>query len=163
MEGPMQNEFRLPESTEPMTELEVRALVERFGERQAMGVGQPTVHDVAEALQVDSATVSQMLQELRRSKDEEDIRARLDRMEKENAELRMRALNPTGYYQPVTTERSMRPQILAVFMALFVAMGTATMASGTRFGFTFSPLPLLTLFLLFGLIFFAVRRNRDRK
>jgi len=159
----MQNEYRLSESTEPMTELEVRALVERFGERQAMGVGQPTVHDVAEALQVDSATVSEMLQELRRSKDDEDIRARLDRMEKENAELRMRAMNPTVYSQPITPERSMRPQILAVFMALFVAMGTATMASGAINGMSFSPLSVLTLFLLFGLVFFAVRRSRGRK
>jgi hypothetical protein len=159
----MQNEYRLPESNEPMTELEVRALVERFGERQAMGAGQPTVHDVAEALQVDSATVSEMLQELRRSKDDEDIRARLDRMEKENAELRMRAMNPTVYSQPITPERSMRPQILAVFMALFVAMGTATMASGAINGMSFSPLSVLTLFLLFGLVFFAVRRSRGRK
>ena len=159
----MQNEYRLPESNEPMTELEVRALVERFGERQAMGAGQPTVHDVAEALQVDSATVSQMLQELRRSKDDEDIRARLDRMEKENAELRMRAMNPTVYPQPITPERTMRPQVLAVFMALFIAMGTATLTSSAKGEMAFSPLLVLTLALLFGLVFSAVRRRRDRK
>jgi uncharacterized membrane protein len=75
----------------------------------------------------------------------------------------MRAMNPTVYSQPITPERSMRPQILAVFMALFVAMGTATMASGAINGMSFSPLSVLTLFLLFGLVFFAVRRSRGRK
>ncbi|HEY3779942.1 MAG TPA: hypothetical protein VGL56_02585 [Fimbriimonadaceae bacterium] len=92
----MDQDFRLPEPTEPVTEAEVRALVERFGERQSLGRDQTTVRDVAEALQVESSTVGSMLVELRRSTGQREIQERLDRLEQENAELRVRAQSQVG-------------------------------------------------------------------
>jgi hypothetical protein len=158
----MQNEYQAPESTEPMSALEVRALVERFGERQAMAGGQPTVRDVAEALQVDPGTVAQMLQELRQSKNDDDIRVRLDQMERENAELRQRALNPVTAYEPASTGQPMRPQLLAVFMALFVAMATATMVTSERGGTGVAPFLVVCLLMVVGIIVVVTRAIKGK-
>ncbi|MBS1709941.1 MAG: hypothetical protein JSS65_14605 [Armatimonadetes bacterium] len=116
---------------ETVTDEEVRALVERFGERQAMGKTQTTVLDVAEAMQVEPSTVRQMLDEMRRSKDQDEIKSRLDRLERENAELRARAANmETGLgwgtglddWQGTKMDQRSTLRMLAMVCAISVAM-----------------------------------------
>lgn len=116
----MEQQHLLPEETEPVTASEVRALVERFGERQAMAQGQPTVQDVAEALQVSPATVSKMLLELRQSKDQDEIKRRLDSLEKENAELRERTVIASQLHTPFPNA-SVRVPFLAAMMVSIIA------------------------------------------
>jgi hypothetical protein len=121
----MDQQHLLPEPLEPVTALEVRALVERFGERQSMALGQPTVKDVAEALQVDPATVGQMLYELRESKNQGEIKTRLDNLERENAELRARAVHASAFHTPFADPSIRKPFMAAMVVAIvIVAMGT---------------------------------------
>lgn len=101
---------------EPVSPEEVRALIERFGERQAARSNQPTVADVAETLQVEPATVAAMLQELRESKNQAEIKERLDRLERENAELRARSESP--FIMGVTEHGTPQAARVALFAGL---------------------------------------------
>ena len=120
----------LPEPNEPVTEVEVRALIERFGERQTMAHGQPTVQDVAEALQVDPVTVGKMLYELRESKGQDEIKKRLDKLEKENAELRQRSGNMTALHTPFADDNVRRPFLFAFIAAIAIVAITRKAAFG---------------------------------
>lgn len=145
-----------PEANEPVTDLEVRALVERFGERQAMAQGQPTVRDVAEALQVDSETVGKMLHELRESKDQIEVKERLDNLERENAELRATTAGFTGMHTPFAEARIRRPFMLAMVVSLVVVAVATKGTFGQGGHFTFLPLP--AALLMFSIVFIAGRR-----
>lgn len=101
---------------EPVSPDEVRALIERFGERQAARSNQPTVADVAETLQVEPATVAAMLLELRESKNQAEIKERLDRLERENAELRARSESP--FIMGVTEHGTPQAARVALFAGL---------------------------------------------
>ena len=116
----MDQQHHLPESTEPVTDEEVHALVHRFGERQTMAQGQPTVADVAEALQVAPVTVAKMLQELRESKDQDEIRQRLDNLEMENTELRERAGISSALHSPFTNANIRVPFLIAMITAIII-------------------------------------------
>ncbi len=133
----MDQELRLPEPTEPVTEAEVRALLERFGERQTVAPEQSTIRDVAEALQVEPTTVGTMLVELRRSKDQHEIRARLDMLEEQNAELRQRAEGQSGQLGSAlkpTGDHTVRTAILAALCLLIVITLVGGMAGERQWG-----------------------------
>lgn len=151
----MDHERLLPDHTEPVSDLEVRALVERFGERQTMASGQPTINDVAEGLQVDPATVSNMLVELRESKNQEDLKQRLDRLESENAELRDRTSESTVLHSPFTNANVRQPFMAAMVVSLVavVAMTKGTFGQGGHFGLV----PSLAALVLFAILFFVGR------
>lgn len=107
------------EANEPVSDEELRALIERFGERQAGQSTQPTVRDVAETLQVDTQTVGAMLAELRKSKSEAEVKERLDRLERENEELRARTDNEYGFGRPFRRRRR-RAAMMAAMLAIMV-------------------------------------------
>ena len=113
----MDQELRL-EPTAPVTQEEVRALIQRFGERETTASDQATVGDVAEALQLEPTTVGSMLVELRSSKSQRDIRARLDRLEEENAELRQRAEDRAGPMSLISISDGGRTARMALLAAL---------------------------------------------
>ena len=75
-------------SDEPLSEDEVRAIIERYGEGQSGGDGQATVKDVAEALHVEPSVVGRMLSDIRTAESSAQLRERLEALEQENAELR---------------------------------------------------------------------------
>lgn len=148
----MDQEHVLPEPNEPVTPLEVRALIERFGERQAMAQVQPTVKDVAEALQVDSLTVGEMLYELRASGNQDEIRKRLDKLEAENVVLRERAQNATPFHSPFWDPNLRRPFMFAMIVSIIattLAFGTGSHEWAKQFAATV---------LLFFPLFFVGRR-----
>jgi len=147
----MEQRFSTPEPDTIVTDEEVRALVQRFGERQAMAQGQPTVRDVAEAMQVEPATVQKMLEELRRSKDQDEIKARLDRLERENAELRARTTFEPVYDEDYRAARRPRAAILAAAMAGVMAMLMMTKMSHGSIGAPFAVLAFLPLILIFAI------------
>lgn len=129
----MDQKHLLPEATEPVTDLEVRALVERFGERQAMAQGQATVQDVAEALQVAPITVAEMLQELRRSKDQDEIKQRLDSLERENAELRERTAVVSSLHTPFPDAGVRVPFLVAAIVSIVIVfVATKVFAVGAH-------------------------------
>lgn len=129
----MGQEKLLPGLHEPVNEREVRALIERFGERQPMAQGQTTVQDVAEALQVDPATVGKMLNEVRESESQREIKQRLDRLERENAELRDRAANSSVFHSPFADARVRGPFLTAMFISI-VVVGVATRSASNHGG-----------------------------
>ena len=66
----------------------MRALIERFGEESTReDHSEPTVADVAETLQLEPEAVGAMLQQIRQAKDKDDLKERLDRLERENVKL----------------------------------------------------------------------------
>ena len=66
----------------------MRALIERFGEESTReDHSEPTVADVAETLQLEPEAVGAMLQQIRQAKDADDLKERLDRLERENVKL----------------------------------------------------------------------------
>lgn len=147
----MEQRFSTPEPDTIVTDEEVRALVQRFGERQAMAQGQPTVNDVAEAMQVEPATVQKMLEELRRSKDQDEIKARLDRLERENAELRARASFEPVYDEDFRASRRPRAAIMAAGMAGVIAVLMMSKMSQGTLGAPFAVLAFLPLILIFAI------------
>ncbi len=118
----MDQQHLLPEASEPVSDLEVRALIERFGERQAMAQGQPNIQDVAEALQVAPSTVAEMLQELRQSKNQDEIKQRLDTLERENAELRERTEIVSSLHTPFPDAGLRVPFLVATIVSIVVVI-----------------------------------------
>lgn len=125
----MDQQHLLPQPTEYVTDMEVRELIERFGEEQTLAQSQPTVNDVAEALQVTPGTVAKMLQELRASKDQDEINSGLDDLEKENAELLKREMISSGFHSPFR-DASVRVPFLMAMIASIVVVQVASMAFG---------------------------------
>ena len=151
----MEERFATTEPDTVVTDDEVRALVQRFGERQAMAQSQPTVRDVAEAMQVEPATVQKMLEELRRGKDQDEIKARLDKLERENAELRSRTTEHLDYDDGYRRRRP-RPAVLAATMAGVLATMAMTKLTGGSVG-----APLAVLAFLPAILIFAITRLRS--
>lgn len=132
---------------EPVSPEEVRALIERFGERQANRSNQPTVADVAESLQVEPATVAAMLQELRESRSQAEIKERLDRLERENAELRARSESPfiMGVTHHGTPQRMQVAVMAGLFSVLLLTLISRKLGAGQ------SSMPWLVFGVLVGL------------
>lgn len=150
------------DATEPVSPEELRALIERFGERQTARSSQPTVQDVAETLQVEPSTVAAMLQELRESKTQAEIKERLDRLERENAELRART-ESSGLFAPSFQDRP-RPALIAATLGLSVAMllGLLLARKGVA-GTAIWPLIVLVAIVLIGVVFFKAVLLRKEK
>ena len=147
--------------SEPVSPEELRALIERFGERQLAPSSQPTVRDVAETLQVEPTTVAAMLREYRESKSQAEIKERLDRLERENAELRARTESPfllePGREGP---PRSARVALLAGLVSVLI-LTLVTRKLGT--GPSSTPFFLLVVFGLVALMYFKHTITRPRK
>lgn len=147
----------LPEPTEPVSDEEVRSLIERFGEKQAAPPGQPTVKDVAETLHIEPETVAKMLAEIRGAKDQDEIKERLDRLEQENAELRSRThhLPDTSSLEFQTRQKiAMRIAITgAVMMAFFIMVSQGRMG-----GIGFIVLLLIGAMVVLGVL--AAKKKR---
>lgn len=143
------------ETNEPVSDWEVRALIERFGERQSVAAGQPTVKDVAEALQLEPETVGKMLSEIRQAKGEIEIKQRLDKLEQENEELRNRGPFASNLHTPFGEGRVRRPFLTGMVAAI------AVVALMTKFAVFRGPNPWMQQFVvmavLASLIFFVGR------
>lgn len=140
----MSQRFEDPE--ERLSDEEVQAIVQRYGERQAGADPRPTVGDVAEALQVEPAVVSRLLRDIRTADSERQLKERLDALERENEELRRRAEDSDfgydGFYSSMhwhhgrhMRRRGRRFFVIAMAMsAAMLAAGVATAAGGSSAG-----------------------------
>lgn len=153
---PVSHEFNEHEyqSNEHLTDEEVEAIVKRYGESQSGGSTQPTVKDVAEALHVDQGVVAQLLSDVRSAKTQEDLKSRLDALEAENTELRVRA-EKSDYdtdqmwddYSGLRPLRAARPRTAPrLTMTICAIVAVAMFAGRGAFG-TGSPIRLVWLLL----------------
>ena len=167
----MSQEFkdREHDATENLTDEEVEAIIKRYGESQSGGDTQPTVKDVAEALHVEPSVVSQILSDVRGAKTQEDLKSRLDSLEAENAELRVKAeksdyhanemWNDYSGFRPLARARSRSGPGIAVILALvfgamFVFRGAGAISRPTSM--------IWILLGVFALVF-ILRRFRNFK
>jgi len=146
---------------EHLTDEEVEAIIKRYGEAQAGASTQPTVKDVAEALHVDPSVVAKLLEDVRGAKTQEDLQARLDALEEENAELRERAEKSeyatSEMWHDYSERRPWRarrrsPRVVALaglFVMLFFLL------RGLSFGG--SSMSVLPLIILIGVLFVFLR------
>ena len=171
MEGaafPVEHEFehRAYGSDEPLSEDEVQAIIERYGEGQSGGDGQATVKDVAEALHVEPSVVGRMLSDIRTADSSEQLRERLEALEQENAELRAHADPSEDSWSafdcctPWSYRRGRKPRsrflIMILMVSLFVIIAPL-MRAGPRFG----PLGLIILILGCALLVKFLRSGRS--
>ncbi len=149
-------------ANETLTHEEVSAILKRYGEQQA-GEGQPRVSDVAEALQVEPSVVSQMLNDIRRSSTEQQLRDRLEQLEREHEELSRRSqasqadfegLFASGNWARSRYRNRKRASVGAVAVAAILA---SVFASGHR---SMPSSSGVWIFVAIALIVLALRRFR---